>query len=549
MAIELECPACGTFLRVGDDAAGRAVRCGHCLATLEVPVPEAEPDEPARAEPVAPPRPRRRPVRRARKRSVRAWLVGTLLVCGLIFLVCGGVVYLGGRPNWRTHESQAGGFRVDLPGPPRSDMAVWAGIKGDPNVKVEGTILFLRLEDYGVVYGDIDPAKRAQATDDAIMDDAVTGMLEAAPGGRVVRQGPVTVSGFPGREVVIDAPGQGVAVGRVVVAETRLFIAVSGGRMGDPGGDRARRFLDSFEVTEPRLLARRRQREDADRQAREQAEERKRATAALAEKFQADERRKADERAAFETAGRPGPPVPAASDLPGLVLDLPFDEPGPLTDRVSGREVGKFEKGARLGAGVRGTAAYTTAADSAVDLAAAAAALRFKSDQPFTVAGWYKCWEPQIANPLVATSAGPNVGTLRFMHGWGDMIVIVSSRRDVAAKGPRLKLDGLGLVNRDWHHFAITRAPLDDGGEVVELFIDGQSAGRSERTPATDLTTLDGVRAGVTHGHYPFVGALDEVCAFDRVLSALEIAYLAGREAAKPTDRDRLPAAPPPRAR
>jgi predicted Zn finger-like uncharacterized protein len=37
MAIEFTCPACGATLRVGDEAAGRVVRCGGCMSMLRVP--------------------------------------------------------------------------------------------------------------------------------------------------------------------------------------------------------------------------------------------------------------------------------------------------------------------------------------------------------------------------------------------------------------------------------------------------------------------------------------------------------------------------------
>lgn len=84
MAIEFQCPTCGTDLRVSDAAAGKMVRCGQCLGTLRAPAAPAEDDipyaeaapppeppaAPPEVEPVAPPprprssRPRRRPIPR-----------------------------------------------------------------------------------------------------------------------------------------------------------------------------------------------------------------------------------------------------------------------------------------------------------------------------------------------------------------------------------------------------------------------------------------------------------------------------------------------------
>ncbi|MBY0513704.1 MAG: hypothetical protein K2P78_07305, partial [Gemmataceae bacterium] len=35
MAIEFVCPECHSGLRVGDDTAGKVVRCGSCMATVK----------------------------------------------------------------------------------------------------------------------------------------------------------------------------------------------------------------------------------------------------------------------------------------------------------------------------------------------------------------------------------------------------------------------------------------------------------------------------------------------------------------------------------
>src|SRR5262245_7959082 len=105
MAIEFVCPACQGTLRVGDDAAGRIVRCGSCMTTLRVPAeaPTVSDNQPPRsaAEPVTPPsgpsESRPRPVRRRRRtpppqggRNILVWLLVVFgLIAFLILLVCG----------------------------------------------------------------------------------------------------------------------------------------------------------------------------------------------------------------------------------------------------------------------------------------------------------------------------------------------------------------------------------------------------------------------------------------------------------------------------
>ncbi|MBN9524267.1 hypothetical protein J0H58_38100, partial [bacterium] len=63
----------------------------------------------------------------------------------------------------------------------------------------------------------------------------------------------VTVSGFPARELELEVEGQR-RLARIVVAHTRVYTVYAGGPFTEPGEPRVRRFIDSFQVTDPRLL-------------------------------------------------------------------------------------------------------------------------------------------------------------------------------------------------------------------------------------------------------------------------------------------------------
>jgi hypothetical protein len=295
MPIHLRCPACKAVVAAPDEAAGRLVRCGGCQATLRVPAPEPPPPPPFEVVPEepAPPPPRRRveavaddepahgaydldresdedryddrpPRRRPRRRrpaprpAGRGPLFWVLMVFLGLTLVgvscCGGLLWVA-RPQWRTYESAAGGFKCELPAAPRTDMARIAGVPNDPDVKIEGTILWGKLEEYSVVYAEIDPGKRQTTTDEALIDEAVTEAINDTPGTRKESERAVTVSGFPGKEVVFYHPDDGRALMRVVVADTRIYIVVAGGRFASADEPRVRRFINSFEITDPRLLA------------------------------------------------------------------------------------------------------------------------------------------------------------------------------------------------------------------------------------------------------------------------------------------------------
>jgi hypothetical protein len=70
---------------------------------------------------------------------------------------------------------------------------------------------------------------------------------------RVVREQKLAVSGFPAREVEFLGNDGGTYIARVVIADTRLYIVVGGGRFVRPGNANIRRFIDSFKVTDPKV--------------------------------------------------------------------------------------------------------------------------------------------------------------------------------------------------------------------------------------------------------------------------------------------------------
>ena len=131
MAIEIDCPTCGGTLRVGDEAAGRVVRCGGCMTTVRVPdlpLPpvtdehESLPHEPGREGeplPTAPPDdewPRRRHRRRPpppQGRGPLFWVLVTLgILAGGAVVLCGGVLLFLPKPAWQTYNRPTAGQEV-----------------------------------------------------------------------------------------------------------------------------------------------------------------------------------------------------------------------------------------------------------------------------------------------------------------------------------------------------------------------------------------------------------------------------------------------------
>jgi len=67
MANIVKCPECGRALKLGDEAAGKRVRCPACKHAFTVPTPEEEIEEIEEIEEEAEPEPEERPSKRSRR--------------------------------------------------------------------------------------------------------------------------------------------------------------------------------------------------------------------------------------------------------------------------------------------------------------------------------------------------------------------------------------------------------------------------------------------------------------------------------------------------
>jgi hypothetical protein len=293
MAIEFTCPACGGALRVRDAAVGQVVRCGGCMTMLRVPdvepvpspspsFPGAEPEPPPRSAPrpapTPPPRPASdpdfpnpsdaplRPVR-----GTRFWLtvtvatlaLGTCGCCGLAALILPG-------PEWRPYESEQGGFRVELPADPQ-DMRKRLGVQ--QGKVVEGTHLWTRAENYAVTYWDR-PGGFLKP-DEQFLEEQMNALATGRDVRKVTRTDKIEVDGFPAREFEYETRNGGTYTGRMIVTSARVYVLLAGGRFTQPDNENVRRFLDSFEFSDPKLVAEGKQRGDLAVRGLEQLQQRR----------------------------------------------------------------------------------------------------------------------------------------------------------------------------------------------------------------------------------------------------------------------------------
>jgi hypothetical protein len=269
VAFKIRCPECGTALRATADMVGRDIRCGACESVF--PVPEAPPrprrddrddrdDRDERAESGRDEdedyerRPRRRRPARPPGRSAAFWVL--LVGGGLAFVAlacCGGGYLMLPGEKWHTHRSP-GGYSVDVPIDPNPNLQI-PGVAPDPNLHTEGGVLWRRGECYVVLYGEVLPRTLRAESDEDLIREAVRGMSQSPDVRRVVRDEAVAVSGFPGHEIEFEGTDGGTYVGRVVIADRRVFMVIGGGRFVRPKNANIRRFVDSFRVTDPTLKA------------------------------------------------------------------------------------------------------------------------------------------------------------------------------------------------------------------------------------------------------------------------------------------------------
>ena len=96
-----------------------------------------------------------------------------------------------------------GDFRVDLPAPENENVPEFAQLDTIADFQIEGAILPLQGEQYGVMWGEIDPDIREREQDDEeLLATTIEEILDNNPGIRKLREKPITVSGKPGDDAL-----------------------------------------------------------------------------------------------------------------------------------------------------------------------------------------------------------------------------------------------------------------------------------------------------------------------------------------------------------
>lgn len=246
---------------------------------------------------------------------------------------------------------------------------------------------------------------------------------------------------------------------------------------------------------------------------------------------------------AFPTPPPEASKVPTASDIPGLVLSLPFDDfsqTSPI-DAVARKPVGSIGGVVSEVPGVRGKAIGFEAFPSpwgslqhvpGLDLKDQVGVLKLKADDPFTVATWCRTTEmfghkePWSAyTPVKDTNSTDTPPRDRLgIYFWHEGVIASLGTSRSKPPDVSVQLTAAHRHGGEWFHLAMTRSKSG----TIRLAVNGEFVPQKEdaRFPF-DLAPTAFFLA-------PKGGELDEFCVFNRDLTADELKFLAGKGTAKP---------------
>jgi len=149
--------------------------------------------------------------------------------------------------EWKEYASQDGRFTVDFPGTPKQAKEPRQTKFG----RVDAQLVILAPDKgvfYGVAYLDYPESVLKAHGADELLDGASDSALKGVKGGRVEGQEKLTLSGNPGRQLTIGAPGNLRLTVRIYLVKTRLYQVISSVSKDKEKEAEPKRFLESFKI-------------------------------------------------------------------------------------------------------------------------------------------------------------------------------------------------------------------------------------------------------------------------------------------------------------
>jgi hypothetical protein len=223
---------------------------------------------------------------------------------------------------------------------------------------------------------------------------------------------------------------------------------------------------------------------------------------------------------------------PPATQFAGLLAYWNFDEGAGNKAVDIQRKLEGTLQGGQWVPGIRGQAVEFNGTTGYLD-PGPSKALNFAAKAPFTVACWVKTDDK--AGTVFGFRSAPDGLTILNVR-LVDSRLWAQVRQDGAVFYPSEVRSPAALLPDEWHHLALTR----DAQGAIEFFQDGVSVGKQpNKDSAGSITTnLRAIamepqeqKTGFAAPDQRFLrGCVDEFCVFSRVLTAAEVAELAGRK-------------------
>jgi hypothetical protein len=156
-----------------------------------------------------------------------------------------GLASLAAADEWKAYSSTAGRYSTMFPGTPK-EMTQRA------ENGVDATVAMLQIADtfYAVAFSELPKEAQAKQTPDQILDARRKEEVDRVKG-KLVSEKKVAADGYPGRELLIDAPGELQLTVHAFVVKTRLYQVLVLARKSKGTPDDTKKFLESFKLSAP----------------------------------------------------------------------------------------------------------------------------------------------------------------------------------------------------------------------------------------------------------------------------------------------------------
>jgi hypothetical protein len=151
--------------------------------------------------------------------------------------------------GWSDYTSKEGGFSVSLPAGKvmQQDLEVPTPV-GKLTIHLHGIELPNDAGAFITMYSDY-PAVVIAAGTDKLFDGAKVGAAAGSgKGAKITSESKITFEGHPGREWIIDVPGQGVLKAHIFLVKNRLYQLIAGGEPTKVPQKDVQAFFDSFKL-------------------------------------------------------------------------------------------------------------------------------------------------------------------------------------------------------------------------------------------------------------------------------------------------------------